>query len=234
MNDYSKSVISEIQKLSEGDTLFLGGGELHFYPENCYERHYCISNNDLGNKKIAFPIIDKKNITIDGQGAKLIFHGEVLPFIIDQSENVTIRNLSIDYAEPGYFAARIVDSGDDFVEMEYDAAMYHCDVLEGQNRMWGENWEHFTNCMFVNEFDPDYKGPVPTTPTYFACIGGGSAGDFQDDIRRRVFFEKIGDNRLRMTGNVGYRHVVFKYGTQLVKRISVRLHEHTIRTVHVL
>jgi hypothetical protein len=170
INDATAEIASAVQNLQDGDALYLGGGQLHFYPENGLQKEYWISNNDGGMKNIAFPLIGKKNITIDGQGAKLIFHGKILPFVIDQCENITIKNLSVDYAEPAYFAARIIDSGEDFVEMEYDSAMYHCDVQDHALRFYGENWENITDAVLVNEFDGAYKGPVPKTPTYFACF----------------------------------------------------------------
>lgn len=211
MADITDQLVSAVQRLHDGETLFLDGGELHFYPENGYQKEYWISNNGGGMKSIAFPLIGKKNITIDGQGAKLIFHGKILPFVIDGCENITIKNLSIDYAEPAYFAAKITDSGEDFVEMEYDPEIYHCDVQDKALRFYGENWEDITDTVLVNEFDGAYKGPVPQTPTYFACFSGRESGDFHQEIYRYVRPVKIGENRLRLDGKIGYRHQVGKY-----------------------
>lgn len=211
VQDVTSHIVRAVENLNDNETLYLGGETLHFYPENGFKAEYWISNNDGGVKNIAFPIIGKKNIIIDGQGAKLIFHGKILPFIVDGCENITIRNLSIDYAEPMYFAARITDSGEDFVEMEYDSDMYHCDVQEKSLRFFGENWENITDTVLVNEFDEKTKGPVPQTPTYFACFSGRESGDFHQDIYRYVTPTRIGENRLRLDGKVGYRHVVGKY-----------------------
>lgn len=209
--DATGEVVSAVQNLQDGEILCLTGGELHFYPENGYQKEYWISNNDGGIKSIAFPLIGKKNITIDGQGAKLIFHGKVLPFVIDQCENITIKNLSVDYAEPAYFAAKIIDSGEDFVEMEYDSAVYHCDVQDKALRFYGENWENITDVVLVNEFDDAYKGPVPETPTYFACFSERKSGDFHQDIYRYVTPIKVSENRLRLNGRIGYCHQIGKY-----------------------
>ncbi len=211
INDATAEIVSAVQNLQDGDALYLGGGQLHFYPENGLQKEYWISNNDGGMKNIAFPLIGKKNITIDGQGAKLIFHGKILPFVIDQCENITIKNLSVDYAEPAYFAAKIIDSGEDFVEMEYDSAMYHCDVLDKALRFYGENWENITDAVLVNEFDGAYKGPVPETPTYFACFSEQESGDFLQDLYRYLTPVKVGENRLRLNGKIGYCHQIGKY-----------------------
>lgn len=209
--DATDEIVKTVQDLQEGDTLLLGGNELHFYPEKGLQKEYWISNNAGGMKSIVFPLLGKKNITIDGQGAKLIFHGEVLPFVVDQCENITIKNLSIDYAEPMCFAARITDSGEDFVEMEYDPAMYHCDVQDQALRFYGENWENINNTVLVNEFDGETKGPVPQTPTYVACFSGRETGGPNQDLYRYVTPTKTGENRLRLVGKLGYRHQVGKY-----------------------
>ena len=83
-------------KNNPGSTLKLGGGEYHFYNKFAFEKDYYISNNTYGTKKIIFPLIDMKDITIDGEGADLMFHGDVIPFVIDNSENVILKNFKID------------------------------------------------------------------------------------------------------------------------------------------
>ena len=134
LNNATGIAVQTVLDMQDGDVLYLGGRELHFYPKGGYQKEYWISNNDAGVKTIAFPIIGKKNITIDGQGAKLVFHGKILPFVMDDCENITIKNLSIDYAEPMCFAAKIIDSGKDFVEMEYDESIFRCDIQDHKLR----------------------------------------------------------------------------------------------------
>ena len=94
------AIARAINALSDGDTLMLGGGRLALSPEGATKKYYCISNNDKGEKAIAFPLIGKKNITVDGEGAALVFSGDILPFAIDGCENVTVKNLSVDYVSP--------------------------------------------------------------------------------------------------------------------------------------
>lgn len=103
-----------------GSTLKLGGGTLHFYPKYALEKEYYISNNDYSRKSILFPLRDMNGITIDGEGAELLCHGTVLPFVVDHSRDVTIQNLSIDYPHPFFFQARIIESKEDSLELEYD------------------------------------------------------------------------------------------------------------------
>lgn len=197
--------------LAPGDSLSLGGGELHLYPQGGFEKDYYISNNDAGKKAIAFPLLEKQNVTIDGGGARLIFHGKLLPFVIDRCDGVTIRNLTVDYAEPMYFEGRIVDAGDDFVEMEYDEAQFHLDLMGRKFRFYGENWENITEKVLVNEFDPTTRGPVPMTATYFACTAKERDGSFLSSLFRYLTPSKPAANRLRLEGELGFTHNIGKY-----------------------
>ncbi len=197
--------------LAEGDTLHLGGGEWHLYPEGGFEKEYYISNNDYGKKSIAFPLIGKKNVTIDGEGASLIFHGKVLPFVMEDCDGVTVKNLTVDYAEPMYFEGKIVDAGEDFVELEYDDSQFHLDLLGRKYRFYGENWENVTEKVLVNEFDPDFRGPVPMTATYFAYTGTQRDTSFLSGLYRYLTPSKPAPNRLRLEGKLGFTHNIGKY-----------------------
>ncbi len=76
-------------------------GRYDFYEEGSFEREYYISNHDQTNpKRVGFAIEDLENITIDGQGSEFIFHGRMVPFALLNSNNVKIKNLSIDFELP--------------------------------------------------------------------------------------------------------------------------------------
>ena len=78
----SAAFVKAISMAADGDTLLLDGKEYHFYPEGAYQKEYYISNNDGGIKPIALPMIGKKNFTVDGCGADLIFHGNMMPMVV--------------------------------------------------------------------------------------------------------------------------------------------------------
>lgn len=209
--DVTLATVLAVNDCQDGDTLCLGGGELHFYPRYAMEKEYYISNNDFGVKAIAFLLQNRKNFTIDGEGATLLFHGKMLPFVIDGCEDITIRNVTIDYAEPMYFEGVITDSGEDFVEMVYDESRFHVDIQEGAFRFFGEGWENVREYVLVNEFDPIYKGPVPKSPTYFAHLGRKiSSEDMHSSMYRYLSASKPAANCLRLEGDIGYRHTVGK------------------------
>lgn len=210
--DMTLAAVLAVNACEEGDTLCLGGGELHFYPDDAYEKFYYISNNDCGVKKIAFPLIHKKSLTIDGEGASLIFHGKILPFAVEKCQDIVIKNLSIDYAEPMYFEAKITESGTDFVEMEYDPSHFHVEAKEHRLVFSGKNWEISVKKVLVNEFDEACKGPTSDTPTYFAFVGEPEPEPpHYASLYRFVKASKPADDRLRLEGNIGYCHTVGKH-----------------------
>ncbi len=81
-DDCTPAVISAINDAQKngGGTISFGKGEYHFYEKHCV-KHYCHPYGSLGNKSIAFPLIDVENITVDGTGSDFIFHSLVTPFV---------------------------------------------------------------------------------------------------------------------------------------------------------
>ena len=209
--DCTLAVLCALRAARDGDTLQLGGGELHFYPDHAFSKEYYISNNDYNLKPIAFPLLHRRGLTVDGEGARLIFHGKMSPFVIDESENITLKDFSVDYAEPMYFEARILAADENFVEMEYNASQFHVDVLDHQLRFWGENWENRTSAVLVNEFEPACKGPTPYTSTYFACVAKEKNTSFLGGMYRYLTASKPAPDRLRLEGELGFRHTPGKY-----------------------
>ncbi len=104
MNDLSKifldvknnSVITltkdRIYHVREDDSFQIEG----FYCSNTAKKH----ENPNGMRKSAVYLRDKKNITVEGNGAVILVHGKMTPLLFDNCENITVRNLTIDYACP--------------------------------------------------------------------------------------------------------------------------------------
>ncbi len=83
-------------------------GTYHFYPDKAYESFQFVSNHGDNLVRTAFPISGFKNLTIDGQGSTFIFHGRMIPFQIDNSKNITIKNVSVDWAVPFHSEGLVV------------------------------------------------------------------------------------------------------------------------------
>lgn len=67
--------------------------------------YYCTNTarrneNKNGQRYVAIYLKNKKNITIDGNGATIMIHGKMTPFLFDNCENITVKNLTVDYYCP--------------------------------------------------------------------------------------------------------------------------------------
>ena len=102
VEDVTPIVVEALEKCKkEGiSTLLFPKGTYHFYPTFAPEIYCEITNNDNGLKRTSFPLIDFHDFVVDGNGSDFIFHGKMIPFIIEQSSNVTITNVSIDWEVP--------------------------------------------------------------------------------------------------------------------------------------
>ncbi|MBO5069711.1 MAG: right-handed parallel beta-helix repeat-containing protein [Roseburia sp.] len=193
-----------------GSTLKLGGGELNFYKKYAFEKEYYISNNDYGKKSIVFPLIGMKNLTIDGEGADLLFHGEVLPFVMDGSEQITLKNFKVDYPQPHFFQADIIAAGENFVELEYDTREFNLRV-QGRRLVFfsrEDEWEIMLDKVLVTEFDKETVSPSAYIPPYFVYLPEKSDGSFLSSMYRYVRAIQLADNRIRFEGKFGHTHIV--------------------------
>lgn len=206
--DATLAVFDMINSCNDGDTLHLGGGEMHFFPDMAFIKEYYISNNDYSLKSIAFPIINKKNVTIDGDGCRLIFHGNIMPFVIDNCENITVKNISVDYDEPMYFEAEIIDSSEKFVDMKFNSKFFHCDIADNKFVFYGNGWKKVTDKVLSLEFNPDTKRPDPYAPTYFVSLSKDKNTGFMSELYRYLSVSKIGDNIIRLEGDINYKHKI--------------------------
>ena len=209
-SDATAAVVEALYKCQKnpGSTLSLEGRTLNFRRDFAYEREYYISNNDYSKKSIIFPLINMENVTVDGEGATLLFHGEVLPFVIDESVGVTVKNLSIDYPHPYFFQADIVDAAEDFIELKFDDSQFDCRVEEEKlvftNK--GNGFTVKTGRILVCEFDKETTAPASHISPYFFFTADKSDGWFLDRMYRYVKPHQISHNSFRMEGHFGHVH----------------------------
>ena len=212
--------VAAVNALNEGDTLLLDGGVYHLYPEGAYEKEYYISNNDCGIKPIAIPLIGKKNVIFDGCGAELIFHGKMNPIVIDGSENVTVKGLSIDYHTPFYAQSQIVDAGEEGILLQFDGKDFNCRVQNGNFCFYSpeDGWEWEVESALSLEFDENGH-PSAYSPPYFPYTGKPKDHGFLGGMFRDVRLEEKGKNRIMMYGQTGKYHTV---GNHFIMTFSTR------------
>ena len=156
--------------IKDGEILTLEKDKVyHVRQEDSFEfdGYYCtntakIHENPNGFRRTALYLKDKKDIIIDGNGASVIVHGKMTPFLFDKCENITVKNLTVDYACPTMTEFRVLsnENGVCTIKMNPDCLFR----VEGDNLIWqGENgpdgnpcWEDYSygNKRYIKVFDP--------------------------------------------------------------------------------
>ncbi len=100
-DDATVAVLNAIKNIeaTSASNLKFEKGTYHFYPEMAQEQFVYISNHNDQLARIAFPLKEVGGLTIDGNGSTFIFHGRMIPFLIEDSSDIQIKNLTIDFAD---------------------------------------------------------------------------------------------------------------------------------------
>ena len=83
-------------------------GTYHFYPDQAVEEYMKISNNDNGDKKIAFPLFNYSEVEIEGNGSDFIFHGGIIPFALRGLERAQLKNFNVWWDQPFTFEGEVI------------------------------------------------------------------------------------------------------------------------------
>ena len=97
-------------------TIAFSEGTYQLFPEHAETRELYVSNTvgadqRYRDKTIGLLVEDLHDVTIDGRGAKLIYHGLQTAFAAIRSTNVTFTNFSFDYAAPKVIDATVAEAG---------------------------------------------------------------------------------------------------------------------------
>lgn len=128
-------------------------GVYHFHRSSAQPMQMYISNHDQQQvHPVALPLVGLKNVEICGNGAKFIFHGMMLPFVLMDCENVTVNDISIDFAEPFSAEGRIIEIKDGHTTLEMSHAS--CYTVENGNFLLTNNGRKDSiHCMLAFEQD---------------------------------------------------------------------------------
>ena len=219
----TSAIVKATMDLSDGDTLCLDGGRFEISPDGAYIATYYMSNNDGGVKPIVFPLINKKNVTIDGGGATLVFTGEVLPFVVDRCDGVVLKGFSIDYTVSRYAQAEIVVAEEDRIVLKFDGKQFFCRVdEEGKWCFYNpEGWECHRSSAYSRSFDATTGGPVPYSKSYVPYCDAKKNG-VTDGFNIDVHLVQLEDNLIEVRGDFGGCGTNHKVGEYLIQSCAGR------------
>jgi len=120
-SDTTPCVRAALAQIRQGkaDRLVFPPGRYDFWPDQAEEKYLFISNNDEGLKRIAFMLSGVKDLEIDGGGAMFVFHGRMIPFLIEHSQDVSLKNLAFDFSRPFQSEGRVLAVTPGSVDVEF-------------------------------------------------------------------------------------------------------------------
>ena len=82
-------------------------GIYRFMPDYAVGKYLEITNHGNGYKRIIFNFNKFRSVTIEGNGAEFIFHGQAMPFLFEGCNSVKVSNLIIDWDIPFTFLGEV-------------------------------------------------------------------------------------------------------------------------------
>lgn len=169
MNELS-SLIADIKN---GNTLTLEKDKVYHISQDdsfTLEGYFCSNTakkdeNPTGKRFTGVFLKDMKDIVIDGNGAKILVHGKMTPFLLYKCQNITIKNLEIDYARPTMSEFTVISvEKDEYVIKVNEECLFE---IENNTLYWlgekdknGQYYWRDTNSGFkryIKRYDPKTK-----------------------------------------------------------------------------
>ncbi len=152
----------EFCKTKQHPVLIFPKGRYDFWPQYAIEKDYYESNTSAINpKRCAIWIYDFKNLIIDANGSSFIYHDRIQPFTIDSSQNISIKNVDIDWDIPLTAQAIVKDTAKNYVDIQIDTTANPFIIEEGKIVFVGEGWK--SKWWGTMEFEPDTRLIAPQT-----------------------------------------------------------------------
>jgi len=195
--------------------LIFPSGRYDFYPENSPRvDYYELNTTDINPKTCPILIKEMSNVVIDGLGSTFIFHGAMQPFTIDNSSNITIRNVSIDWDFPFGAESEIVEVDDSYFDLRIDKTKYPYLIEKNKLVFLSDDWKELWGGVKWN--DPMQFDRETLRVTY------GTDDDLLGENWDITYTAKeLGKDLVRIFHN---NNELLKKGNYLVLRFGIRDH----------
>lgn len=94
---------------------------------------------------VIHPILGRTNVVYDAKGIPERIRGEAIAYCIRDCDNVTLRNIELDWERPCLTEAKILEFGDGTTHVKIDRGLYPFVISEGRLLMTGPGW---TNAVY--------------------------------------------------------------------------------------
>jgi len=104
---------------AEPTVVRIPAGTYHFFFEKGLVQTHFVSNHDQENpKSVGLSFQNLKNVTFDGNGSTFIFHGKMVPVVLKNCENCTLKNFRIDFDHPAISQVKVLENVPDGLTLE--------------------------------------------------------------------------------------------------------------------
>lgn len=180
--------------------LVFAPGRYDLWPDRAVEKLCFISNNDSGLKRIGFPLVGLDGLEIDGSGASIVFQKPMVPVLVSESKNVTVRNLSFDFLRPMHSEGKVLAITPESVDVEFSEE-YPYVVRNGVLLFTGpkpppgapkklRSPEVIYPCSNMLAFDAAKKEPAYMAKDRYG-VGGGIVAKEIGPRQVRLFLDKV-------------------------------------------
>lgn len=133
-------------------------GRYDIQPEGAEQREWFISNTSTEKecpskvKTIGILVEEMHDLTIDGRGADLVFHGKMITIAVARSRNIVLKNLSVDFERPGMSEMVVTGQDEQGTTVEFHPDSRYKIDSDGHISLVGEGWTaKYFHCI---DFDP--------------------------------------------------------------------------------
>lgn len=148
----------EACKRQGAKVLSFSKGRYDIWPEGAFRREYYISNTSTEDecpskvKTVGLLFDNMQDLKIEGNGALLMFHGKMTTMVLDSCQNVTLKDLHVDFERPAGSELRYEKVGEGYVEVAVHRDTRY-EIIDGRMSLYGEGWRSNKNhCI---EFDSE-------------------------------------------------------------------------------
>lgn len=184
-----RNLLNAVHRANGGGKVILPKGEYHFYAKNALEMSFHVSNHDQpAVHPVQISLSDLRNLEFDGNGSTFVFHGKSLALLLMDCENITVKNLKIDYARPPYSEAKVLGFENGKTVVSIDKKAFPYEIKNGHLRFNGEGWQ--SGVASVIAFRAGTKEIVERT----SDIGFGGRAEARADGKINLLFDfsKVG------------------------------------------
>ncbi|WP_141502794.1 alpha-1,3-galactosidase-related protein [Paenibacillus luteus] len=127
-------------------------GRYDFFPAQATRKPYYISNttseveNQDVTKTIGLFMKGMREFTLDGKGSLFLYHGKQTMFLLDECEDIEIRNVNVDYEQPTVVEMTVAEAGSNYLVLAVHPS-YRYEITENKLAWVADHWRFLEGPM---------------------------------------------------------------------------------------